>query len=167
MRLLQAFDRTLARAETALLVLFLGAMILLAFAQVVLRNVFGTGLLWGDTLVRHLVLWSGFIGGALAAFEGRHIGIDALTKFLPARARDIAGTITHLFAAVVCYYLAEASWKFLMDEMEAGGEFILALPGWVAMVIIPLGYGLIMLHFVVKVAEHGTRAIRPPAGGGR
>jgi TRAP-type C4-dicarboxylate transport system permease small subunit len=167
MRLLQAIDRTLARAETVLLVIFLGTMVLLAFAQVVLRNVFGTGLLWGDTLVRHMVLWAGFIGGALAAFEGRHIGIDALTKFLSPRARNVAGTVTNLFGAVVCYYLAQASWTFLLDERESGSEFILSLPGWVAMVIIPAGYALIMAHFLVKVFEQGSLALRPQEKGGR
>ena len=49
MRYVLAVDRGLAKAETVLLVIFLGTMILLAFAQVVLRNVFGTGLVWGDT----------------------------------------------------------------------------------------------------------------------
>ncbi|MCK7524997.1 MAG: TRAP transporter small permease [Ignavibacteriales bacterium] len=62
-------------------------MVLLAFAQVILRNVFGTGLVWGDTIVRHMVLWAGFVGGALASYEGRHISIDALTKFFPPRVK--------------------------------------------------------------------------------
>lgn len=167
MKLLQALDRTLARAETVLLVIFLGTMVLLAFAQVVMRNVFGTGLLWGDTLVRHMVLWAGFIGGALAAFEGRHIGIDALTKFLSPRARTIAGTVTNLFAAITCYYLAQASWTFLLDEKGSGSEFILSLPGWVAMAIIPVGYALIMVHFFVKVFEQGALVLRPQEKRGR
>ena len=81
-------DRILAKTETVVLVIFLGTMVVLAFLQVVLRNFFGTGLIWGDTLVRHMVLWAGFIGGALAAFEGRHISIDALTKYLSPRLQE-------------------------------------------------------------------------------
>ena len=63
MKWLRSFDSLLARAETVVLVAFLGSMVVLAFLQVVLRNVFGTGLIWADTLVRHLVLWAGFFGG--------------------------------------------------------------------------------------------------------
>ncbi len=161
MKLLLSLDRTLAKFETVLLVVFLGTMVVLAFVQVFLRNVFGSGLIWGDTLVRHMVLWAGFIGGALAAFEGRHIGIDALTKFLSPRVRTAAGIVTNLFAAVVCYFLTTASWTFLKGEMEAGGDFILGLPGWVAMAIIPFGYALIMIHFALKTIEQAAVLLLP------
>ena len=161
MKLIRAVDAILARAETILLITFLGAMVVMAFLQVVLRNVFGTGLLWGDTLVRHMLLWAGFLGGALAAFEERHISIDALTKYLSPRIKHIAALLTNLFAAVVCYALARAAWTFLRDEMSAGGEFILALPGWVAVVIIPIGYALLMIHFVLKVLEHASGVVVP------
>lgn len=166
MKFIEWLDRTLAKTETVLLVVFLGTMVVLAFVQVVLRNFFGTGLIWGDTLVRHMVLWAGFIGGALAAFEGRHISIDALTKFLSPRLQSAAGVLTNLFAAVVCYYLADASWTFLRDEMEAGGEFILSLPGWVGMAIIPTGYILIMIHFALKVVELAAATMHPQPGTG-
>ncbi len=165
MKAVLAIDRGLAKAETVLLVIFLGIMVVLAFAQVVLRNLFGTGLVWGDTIVRHMVLWAGFIGGALASYEGRHISIDALTKYLSPRVKHAAAAVTHLFAAVVCYYLATASWTFITAEMEAGGEFVLALPGWTAMAIIPAGYVMIMLHFFLKVVEHGYWTVHPPAEG--
>jgi TRAP-type C4-dicarboxylate transport system permease small subunit len=134
-------------------------MVLLAFAQVVLRNFFGTGFVWGDTIVRHLVLWAGFIGGALAAFEGRHISIDALTKFLSPRIKHLSAALTHLFGAVVCYFLADAAWRFTMDEKAAGGFLVLSIPGWMAMLIIPLGYLLILIHFLLKVIEYGASAV--------
>jgi TRAP-type C4-dicarboxylate transport system permease small subunit len=165
MKYVLAVDRGLAKAETVLLVIFLGIMVMLAFAQVMLRNLFGTGLLWGDTIVRHMVLWAGFIGGALASYEGRHISIDALTKYLSPRVKHATSAITHLFAGVVCYYLASASWTFLTAEMEAGGEFVLSLPGWTAMAIIPAGYVMILLHFFLKVIEHGYWTVHPPVEG--
>ncbi len=167
MNLIVSIDRALAKVETVLLVVFLGTMVLFAFAQVVLRNVFGTGLIWGDTLVRHMVLWAGFVGGALAAFEGRHISIDALTKFFSARVKSLTGILTNLFAAVVCYYLTMASWTFLLNEMESGGEFILSLPGWVAVVIIPFGYALIMVHFGLRVIGQILSLLWPQAESGR
>jgi TRAP-type C4-dicarboxylate transport system permease small subunit len=166
MKYVLAVDRGLAKAETVLLVIFLGTMVLLAFAQVVLRNLFGTGLMWGDTIVRHMVLWAGFVGGALAAFEGRHISIDALTKYLPVRVKHGSAAVTNLFAAVVCYYLTSASWTFLTAEMESSGEFVLGLPGWTAMAIIPVGYVMLMLHFSLKVVEHAWWTVEPPAEGG-
>ena len=67
MRILHGIDRLLIRLETVLLVAFLGTMIVLAFAQVVMRNLFGAGFLWGDPLVRQMVLWAGSGRGANGA----------------------------------------------------------------------------------------------------
>ncbi len=153
MRIIRQVDAFLGRVEFVLLVVFLTAMVLLAFLQVVLRNFFDTGLLWADTIVRHLVIWGGFTAAAIASSEGRHISIDALTKFLPDKLRRAAQVITGLFAVVVCWFLAEAAWKFLMDEKAAGSDLVLGIQTWVALLIIPIGYLLMGFHFIVKVID--------------
>jgi TRAP-type C4-dicarboxylate transport system permease small subunit len=167
MKLLLAFDRFLAKAEAVVLVVFLGSMVVLAFLQVVLRDVFGTGLIWADTLVRHLLLWAGFFGGSIAAFEGRHISIDAVTKYLPQRWKHITAAIANLFGAVVCYYLAQAGLTFVRSEAEAGGDFLFGLPGYVGMVIIPIGYFLLVAHFALKVVERTADAVHPQPEGAK
>lgn len=153
MTLLRTLDRGLVRLEGWLLVLFLGIMVLLSFAQVVLRNVFSTGFIWADPLVRHLVLWVGFLGAAIATHEERHISIDALTKFLSPRWKAAATVAGQAFLAVVCVMLVEASWEFLMEEREAGGELIAGVPIYLALMIIPAGYLLIAIHAVIRAAE--------------
>lgn len=158
MTLLRTLDRILVRIETALLVLFLGVMVLLAFGQVVLRNLFDAGFLWGDTVVRHLVLWAGFIGGALASSEERHIGIDALTKFISDRTKSFVHIFTNLFAAVVCVFLASAALEFLLSEREAASVIILAIPTWVGISVVPVGYAMMAFHFLVRSVENALRA---------
>lgn len=158
MKFLLGFEKILVRAETFLLVLSLSVMVLLAFAQVVLRNLFSTGFVWGDTVVRHLVLWVGFAGAAVAASSERHIGIDALTKFLPPRIKHVGRIITNLFAAVVCFYLAEAAYTLFLDEMEYGGTFVLDIPSWVPMIVLSPGYLLMLFHFLIKAVQSALLA---------
>ncbi len=158
MTLVRSLDRLLTRIEFGFLVLMFSAIVVLSFAQVVLRNLFDTGFLWADTLIRHLVLWVGFIGAALAAGEERHIGIDAVTHFFPSRGKSIVRIFTYLFAIVVCYYLADAALTFLIDERDAGSVIMLSIPTWIALLIIPAGYALIAVHFVVKLIEHLIKA---------
>lgn len=160
MTLLRSLDRFLVKAETVLLVAFLTAMILLSFAQVILRNVFDTGILWADPFVRHLLIWAGFLGAAIATHEERHIGIDALTKFFTPKLKTLAQIFTSLFALIVCYYLADAALVFLRDEKAAGSEFVLSMPLWVAIIIIPAGYALMGVHFVVKIIESIGKLLR-------
>ena len=156
MRILHGIDRLLIRLETVLLVAFLGTMIVLAFAQVVMRNLFGAGFLWGDPLVRQMVLWAGFIGAAVAASEDRHISIDALTKFFSPRLKSATKVVTSLAAAVITVYLASAALTFLIDERETSTTIIEGLPSWIGLLIIPAGYALIAIHFVVVALEHGV-----------
>ena len=163
MKFLRALDRLLVRLETIFLVVFLSLMVLLAFAQVVLRNVFGGGFLWGDPLVRQMVMWSGFMGAAIASSQDRHISIDALTKFIKGRVKDVVHIITSLFASVVCFYLARAAWVFLEDEKQSGGELITGIPSWIGLIIIPVGYWLLMAHFGLNAIEHAADAVAPPA----
>jgi TRAP-type C4-dicarboxylate transport system permease small subunit len=158
MTFLRTLDRFFFKVEFGLLVLFLGSMVLLAFAQVVMRNVLGSGFIWADTIVRHLVLWVGFTGAALAAGEERHISIDAFTKFLPTRLQHATKAITSMFAVIVAYFLADAALTFLLDEKASGSELVLSIPTWVALLIIPTGYALLAFHFGVKVIEHAIKA---------
>ena len=158
MKFLRALNRLLIRIETIFLVAFLAIMILFAFLQVVLRNVFSTGLIWGDPLVRQMVLWSGFVGAALAASQDRHISIDALTKFLSPRIKAFMAIVTNLFAAVVCYFLAGSAWDFLADERTTDSVLFLGIPSWVGLLIIPIGYWLLGIHFALNSVESGALA---------
>jgi TRAP-type C4-dicarboxylate transport system permease small subunit len=161
MSFLRQFDRWLTRIEVGLLVVFLSAMVLLSFTQVVLRNLFDTGLLWADPIVRHLVIWGGFTAAAIAASEGRHIGIDALTKFFSPRLKAISQIVTNAFAAVVCWVLADAAWTFLLAEKGSGGEVVLSIPTWIAILIIPIGYILMAVHFLIRGVNSTSEAMRP------
>ena len=156
MNLVASVKRIFEKIETIFLVLFLGVMLVFAFAQVVLRNVFGTGFLWGDPLVREMVLWTGFIGAALAAGQERHISIDALTKFLSPRIKHLSSSVTNAFGAVVCYYLGTAAWGFMLDEQQNGGEVFLGMPSWIGLTIIPIGYWFIAVHFGLNIVDHIT-----------
>jgi len=158
MKILKAIETLLARLESGVLIFLLTIMIVMAFLQVILRDFFKTGILWGDIFTRNLVLWVGFLGAALATKEGRHFNIDIVTKRLSPMARKIFGIITNLFAAIVCYFLMQAATTFLRDELQAGTALFTIeqkeIPAWYFELIIPIGFGLIMIHFLLKALEH-------------
>lgn len=151
MKFLQRFDSLLNRTEETLLVLFLSVMVLLAFVQVVLRNVFAEGILWADILLRHMVLWIGFLGAAVATSHERHINIDALTRFLPKRIKSAIKVLTNLFAAVICYLLFRASLEFVRNEIELGSTVYADIASWYVQIIIPAGYALLTIHFLIRM----------------
>ena len=140
-------DDFIARLEGGLITVMLSAMILTAFLQIVLRNFFGTGLAWGDPLVRYLVIWVGFIGAAIATREGKHITIEMVSYWLPGQARSYVQAASRLFSALVCGLLTWAALKFVRVEALMGGSVIFDLPAWAPLVIIPVAFGIMTLRF--------------------
>jgi C4-dicarboxylate transporter DctQ subunit len=143
----QRWDETLGRVEKFLVATMLSTMILLAFLQIILRNVFSTGISWGDPLVRYLVLWVGFIGASLATKEGKHITIEVFSRWFSGHASRYLNVIPQLVSAFVCGLLTFAGWIFVQNEAQMGGTPFLEIPVWIPQLIIPITFALMTLRF--------------------
>jgi TRAP-type C4-dicarboxylate transport system permease small subunit len=142
-------DRIIGHIEKVLLSMMLSTMIIVAFLQIVLRNFFDTGLPWGDSFVRYLVLWVGFIGAALATREGSHINIDVLSQWLPGVSRTVNRLLVNLFSCFICTTLAYASVVFIRNERLLGGTVFFDLPVWVLQLVLPATFALMALRYAM------------------
>ena len=142
-------DRILGRIEKVLLSAMLAVMIMVAFLQIVLRNFFNTGLPWGDSFVRYLVLWVGFIGAALATREGSHINIDILSRWLPGVSKTVNRLLVHLFSCLICAILTYASLVFIRNERLLGGTVFFDLPVWLLQLVLPVTFALMTLRYAM------------------
>ena len=100
--LLKRFRIALNWVEDGILVGLLLLMIGLAVMQIVLRNVFDSGIVWSEVLIRILVLWVGLVGAMVASRQDNHINIDILDRYLPERAKTVVGFMVQLFTALIC-----------------------------------------------------------------
>ena len=144
--------------ENALLVLLLGGMILLAAYQVVARNLFETGILWGDALVRVLVLWVTFIGATIASRNDEHIRIDLLTRFVGDRFHRPLARFRNLFTAFVAGVFAWYSLEFVLLDYRDGIVAFAAVPAWVCESVMPFGGALISLRYLLQSVRPVTAA---------
>jgi len=159
-KILELVNKWIERFETFLLVLVLGIMVLLAFLQVILRNVFEEGILWGDIFLRHLVLWVGFLGASLATKEEKHINIDLFTRFLTKGQKDLVRIITNIFAAIICAVLTSAALNFVLDEKAMGTTIFSEIPVWYFQIIIPFGFMVMSFRFMVLALHHFSTLLR-------
>jgi len=158
-KILEAINRHIEKIETVVLIIILSVMVILAFLQVVLRNLLDQGILWADILLRNLVLWVGFIGASLATREGKHINIDLLTRFLPGKWKVFSRIITNMFTALICVLLAEAGWTFVMDEKLYSTKIFADVPAWYFQIIIPIGFLMMAFRFVIISLQHITNLV--------
>ncbi|HEX9949412.1 MAG TPA: TRAP transporter small permease [Thermodesulfobacteriota bacterium] len=140
-------DAIIDRVEQTLISIFLSVMILIALLQIVLRNLFATGLTWGDPLVRNLVLWVGFIGAAIATREGKHISIDVVSQWVPSRRKVFLEVIIDVSSFIICGLLTFAAVKFIRNEALMGTVTFLGIRAWLPELILPITFGLMTLRF--------------------
>ena len=158
MKVLRSFDRVLTNIISALLVLSLVTMLTMSAVQVILRLIFHSGTLWGDIAARYLVMWVGFLGAYLATREDRHLRIDVLTRFLKPKVRLWFNAFSDLFAAVICYFLIRAGWTFVVLGMDADSILFLGLSQKTAAMIVPVGFALMMIQFLIRMIESINKA---------
>jgi TRAP-type C4-dicarboxylate transport system permease small subunit len=154
-------QQAINRLEDALLALVLIGMITLAASQILLRNLGVGGVAWGDPLLRVLVLWVALLGAMAATRDAHHIRIDLLTRFLPAPVQGPVRRLTDLFAALVCGLIAWHGARFVHMEYLAATALFDGVPAWVCEVIIPFGFGVMALRYLLRGFSAHPRDTEP------
>jgi TRAP-type C4-dicarboxylate transport system permease small subunit len=147
--IIQFFDNV----EKVFLIILLGSLTAFAVLQIILRNFFSTGLVWGDDLLRHGVLWISILGAARATLEKKHIRIDLLSRVMPARIDFISDFICSFVSFLVCVVLFWASWNFVQGERVAEVIAFASIPYWCLELIFPIGFALMALRFGFRIAS--------------
>jgi len=139
--------------EKWLFVLLLGSLVTFAVLQIILRNVFSSGFVWGDDLLRHGVLWISILGASRATLEKKHIRIDLLPTVMPARMSFISDFMCCFISFLVCLVLLWASWNFVQGERLAGDIAFASIPFWCLELIFPFGFAIMALRFLFSFAS--------------
>ncbi len=157
---LERAQMILYRVEDSILVGLLMLMITLAVLQIFLRNLFETGIVWSDVLVRILVLWVGLAGAMVASRKGNHINIDIMERFLPERAKIVVNFVVELFTAFICAMVAYYSIQFVHMEFADGGMAFAKVPVWLCEAIIPFAFVVIAIRYVLLSIVNLKRIVK-------
>jgi TRAP-type C4-dicarboxylate transport system permease small subunit len=118
---LERFDGAWQRLEGRLCAAILTTEIASLTLWVALKVLSGAGLHWASNLlnwlqnasvlmlvgglrglVTRLTLWVALVGASLATSRGKHIHVDVLVRYIPARGRSAAAVVSWLAAAIMC-----------------------------------------------------------------
>ena len=139
------------RLERFVLAVLVTGMVALSALQIVLRNVWHTGLDWAEPLLGMALLWLTMLGALAATGLGRHISIDLAAALLPRRWAAGAARVTALFAAVVCGVLAWAAGRYVGFQREMDMSTLLGWPVWKHYLVIPVVFWIMSARFTVRV----------------
>ena len=156
------FRRTIEIVETCLLAALLAAMLGVAVFQIVVRNAFSTGIIWGEDLIQVAVLWLTMVGGAVAAGADSHIRIDLVSRFAGPVVQAVAARLTALFTAVLCAALGWYSIELIRWDFVDGSPGVGAVPAWICEMIIPAAAAVMALRYL----RHAIWPVRALPGRG-
>jgi C4-dicarboxylate transporter DctQ subunit len=145
------FFERMGRLEILLIGVLLASLIFFGILQIALRNFFHRGIVWADPLMRHMVLWLGCLGGAVATARLRHLTIDVLTRYLRGPFQTLRDKVVFIATAFASSLLGFASLGLVLQEREFGGAAFLSVDTWVLQSILPFTFFLITYRSLVNM----------------
>jgi TRAP-type transport system small permease protein len=106
------------RLLSLLMVIALAIMVVLVFANVILRYAFNSGITVSEELSRWLFVWVTFLGAIVAMQEGAHLGTDMLVSRLSVTGKKVCLVIGHALMLFVCWLLFKGS----LDQVKVNWE---------------------------------------------
>lgn len=152
------------RLLESLAALVLLALLAFGFANVVVRLVFGGGLVWYSDIARYALAWMVLLGAAAISFRGAHIAVDTgLVRRLPHGLERALGCIR--FAAVAAFLAVLLVESVKLTVSTAPQTFITVR--WLSLAwgyaALPVAAALMLLALVWRA----RRKAGPAEGGGR
>jgi TRAP-type C4-dicarboxylate transport system permease small subunit len=104
-------ERLAVRVVEVVLVLLLAGMVVMVFANVVLRYGFNSGLNISEEMSRYFFVWLTFIGAILAFRDHAHVGVETFVRLLGPRGRIVCVALSNLIIVICCVVLVWGTWK--------------------------------------------------------
>ena len=153
----------LRRAEDAVAYAAIALVAFIPTAEVLIRNVFHTGIPGSSDLLRHLVLWVAFVGATIATRQERHVALSAGFGLFPVAARKWVKACTSAVAVAVSTGYAGASLSFVLVGL-ADNRNVLGIPIQLMAAIMPLGFLVISVRFVLLAGDRAAARLIAASG---
>jgi len=144
--------RPLHVGEDVVVSLAFALMVLLPVSEVVLRFFFRGGIPSSVSVVQHLVLVVGMLGGALAARENRLLAFAGAAQWIRGSVADVARVVSHGVGAAMSAGLCLASWQFVVSQHRLARVFAYGIPLWVVQSLLVVGFAAVALRLIWHAA---------------
>lgn len=106
-------------------------MVIVVFLQVIFRFIIQSSLSWSEEMARYLLVWISFLGASIGVKKKAHIGVEAVTMFLPDKIKKIVALIANLSAMVFFIVIIVWGYKILSivsNQVSPAMEIPMSIP---------------------------------------
>lgn len=141
----------------------LAVMLTVSVVEVVRRYFFNASFPWGEELIRFLMVWVTFIGGAVSFKDGGLVFFDLMLNKFPPRAKAVIQLTTNTAILFFCVYMLNRAWKYTFTRSVAAQIAIgLRISMSIPYLGIPIGLTLFIIY-----ALYNYKKLIPAAFGKR
>ncbi len=145
-----------------------GALILVMMLTVVYdvlaRHIFNAPTLWMIDLNEYLLPYVTFIPAAWILLKDGHVGVTLLVDRMQPRSQRKMRVATDILGLGYSAVMAWQGWLMALESLRAGHRFptIYMWPRFPVYVIIPIGFALLCLAFLIRLLAAAGREASPP-----
>lgn len=137
------------RVITVFLAVCLSVMTIVTVLEVVRRYIFGASFPWAEELVRYLLVWVTFVGGAAAFRKGNLVILDLVIGRLSEKVTTILQIVTNTAILAFLLFLLQNGLNYVISPTIIRQTSIgLGIPMTIPYAAIPLGVGLMILFCI-------------------
>jgi tripartite ATP-independent transporter DctM subunit len=140
------------RLEDWTLIAALALAALLPLVNMVGRPLGGFHVPGGAAYLQQLTLWLAFLGGLVAAREGRHLTLSTAELFGEGRVRHLGRVMAAAISAATVAVLTYASLGLIAANRQQGKILPNGIPEWVSELVMPVALGFMALRFAWRAS---------------
>lgn len=144
LRILRALDQT----ETVLCEILLALFVLLLFAQVLARQLFGYSIAWSEELSTYMFVWFAYLGAVVAAKMSAHNRVTFHFRLLPGWLAKTLRTLADLLWVAFNLYFVWLSIEFLGRMNLFWKAQTLGIPMKYFYLILPIAFSLMTVRIL-------------------
>ena len=89
----------------------LAVMLIVVVLEVAGRYFVGISFPWANEMIRFMMVWTAFVGGAVAYKDGGLVFFDLVLNKLPAREKAVMKVVINTVICAFCAYMLYMSWQ--------------------------------------------------------
>lgn len=143
------FLARLNQLETLVCELLLALFVLLLFAQILARQLFGYSIAWSEELSTYMFVWFAYLGAVVAAKMSAHNRVTFHFQFMPKRLVRALTTLADLLWVAFNLYFVWLSYDFVFHRMNAFWKSqTLGIPMKYVYMILPIAFALMSIRIL-------------------
>lgn len=129
-------------------------MAVLVFINVIARYIFNRSLAFSDEMSTYLFVLMSFMGTAVAARRGAHLGLSAFTDRLGAKTKQYIIAFTYGVSGLFCLLIVIFGVQMVISQYTLGQETAaMQWPEWIYGSFVPIGAAFAMVAFFQSIPK--------------